>query len=94
MGAYYNAGDKGTVPQEQGPRGHGDGATLTLLQVHYLRLLEHLINLKNSYQVDPHREEWLLKVINKAAYSSFRSCVEHAAEAQARGLLGQEHRAN
>ena len=94
MGAHYNAGDKGTVPQEQRDQGDGDGATLTPLQVHYLRLLERLINLKNTYQVDPHREEWLLKVINKAAYSCFRSCVEHDVEAQAKGLLGQEHQAN
>ena len=94
MGAYYNVGDKGTVPQEQGAQGHGDGATLTPLQVHYLHLLERLINLKTTYQIDPHREEWLLKVINKAAYSSFRSCLEQGVEAQAKGLLDREHQAN
>ena len=85
------------VPVREGPSGRskkGSAETLSPLQIHYLGLLEHSINLKNSYQSDPGREEWLLKAINKAAYSAFRSCTENGIEGQARILLGIERQAN
>ena len=94
MGINRDASDEGAVRQEDSSGRPLNPKDLTLLQVHYLGQLERLINLKESYQADPGREEWLLKAINKAAYSSFRSCIEHDAEAEANALLGREHQAN
>ena len=72
----------------------GDPDTLTPLQSHYLSLLEHRINLKNRYQADPGREDWLMKAVNNATYSAFRSCVEHNVGAEAKTILGLERQAN
>ena len=90
MGESVGEGDKGPVDVGQNDPGHGDPGTSTLLQNHYVGLLERLLDRKMSYQVDPQREEWLLKAINRAAYSAFRSCVEYGAEAEARDVLGKE----
>jgi len=94
MGTYRGAGNKETIHQEHSGQGSGNPETITLLQAHYLGLLERLIDLKNSYQADPGREEWLLKAINKATYSAFRSCVEQEVEAEAKALLSGERQAN
>ena len=90
MGEHGGDGDKGQV--HSGPNGpsHGEPATSSLLQNHYVGLLERLTDRKMSYQVDPDREEWLLKAINRAAYSAFRSCIEYGAEAEARDVLEKE----
>jgi len=67
---------------------------ITPLQMQYLRLLEHSIEMKNSYQSDPAQEEWLMKAINRTAYSAFQSCVENGVGGQARIVLGMERQAN
>jgi hypothetical protein len=91
MGNYRDAGNKEALHPEHEPQSSGDAEVHTPLQTYYLRLLEHRINLKNSYGADPNREEWLLKVINRAAYATFRACVEQGAEAEAKTLLKGEH---
>ena len=94
MGTHSGAGNKKKVHQGDSTRSLGNPETFTPLQIHYLRLLEYRINLKNSYQADPGREEWLLKSINKAAYSAFRSCIDHGVEVEAKALLSSERQAN
>lgn len=59
----------------------------TPIQVYYLDSLERLIQLKNSYHEDPGREEWLIKALNNAAYSAYRSCLKHGAEDEAKALV-------
>ena len=59
----------------------------TLLQSHYLSLLERLLKLKESYQNDPEREEWLLKAVSKSSYSAYCSCVEHGVGSLAKEML-------
>jgi hypothetical protein len=88
MGTHSNAGNKGMVGDEHGSEESRDPGPFTLLQTHYLGLLERVISVRNSYQADPGQEEWLLKAINKATYSAFRSCIEHGAEAEAKAVLG------
>jgi hypothetical protein len=59
----------------------------TLLQSHYLSLLGRLLTLKEGYQDDPDREEWLLNAVNKSSYSAYCSCVEHGVGSMAKELL-------
>ncbi len=87
MGTYCGADDKEAEDRQPMMRQSDDVSTTTPLQDHYLRLLERLTYRKGVYQADPGREEWLLKAINTAAYSAFRSCVEQGAEEEARALL-------
>jgi hypothetical protein len=90
MGTYRHAGDNGTAEKEENSRPYGEPKVLTPLQLYYLRQLERLISQRQAYQADPQREEWLLKAINNAAYSAFRSCLELGVEAEAKALLEQE----
>ena len=84
-----------TVPAPPSEGGEETSAeALTPLQMQYLRLLEHSIETKNSYQTEPAQEEWLMKAINKTAYSAFQGCVENGVGGQARILLGMERQAN
>ncbi len=74
----------------------GDG-TLDLeqyspLQAYYLDSLDRLIKLKATYLDDPGHEEWLIKAIDRAAYASFRSCVELDTTEEAKALLSREDR--
>jgi len=93
MGIYCGADDTEAAHQAESSNEYVTPATPSLLQSHYLNLLEQLISLKSTYQADPGREEWLLKAINSSAYSAFRSCIEHGAETEAKALLGVEHQA-
>ena len=63
------------------------------LQAYYLDSLDRLMKLKATYLADPGHEEWLIKAIDRAAYASFRSCVEHEATEEAKALLDREGRA-
>lgn len=94
MATYHSTGNQESVQQQPSNEPHGDGETLTPLQAQYLRLLEHRLALKITYQADPGKEAWLLRAIDRAAYSAFRSCIEHGAEAQAKALLENQHSAN
>ena len=90
MDTSRDAGDKDMVPQGQSNWSLGVPENTTQLRFHYIHLLERLINVRNSYQEDPGREEWLVKAINTASYSAFRSCIEYGAEAEAKALLKGE----
>ena len=94
MATYHGTGNQEGVRQQPGGETHEDVETLTPLQAHYLRLLEHRLALKTTYQADPSREVWLLRALDRASYSAFRSCIEHGAEGQAKALLTNQHLAN
>ena len=65
----------------------GIGTTLTSLQYHHLSLLQRLIVLQNSYQVDPDFENWKMEAINKAIYSTLRDAIEENVGDEAKELL-------
>ena len=72
----------------------GIDQSLTPLQYHYLSLLQRLIALKNSYQMDPDFEQWKMDAIKKSIYSALRDCIEANIGDSAKELLGQEHQVN
>jgi hypothetical protein len=72
----------------------GIDQALTPLQYHHLSLLRRLIALKNSYQVDPKFEKWLMNAINKAIYSTLRDCIEANVGDAAKELLRRAHQVN
>jgi hypothetical protein len=72
----------------------GIDQSLTPLQYHYLSLLQRLIALKNSYQMDPDFEQWKMDAIKKSIYSALRDCIEANIGDAAKELLGQEHQVN
>ena len=86
--------EKQNRPGDEGSQRDINPMAFTQLQSHYLSLLESLIDRRNSYQVDPNREEWLLKAINKSTYSVYQSCVEVGMEEVARGLLKKVSQSN
>ena len=90
MTMYCGESSEEPKQPEQSAWGLGNLEAYSPLQVHYLSLLERLVSLRSRYQADPGREDWLVKAIDKAAYSSFRSCIEHHAEAEAKQMLRRE----
>jgi len=72
----------------------GIDQSLTPLQYHYLSLLQRLIALKNSYQIDPNFETWLMNAINKAIYSTLRDSIEANVGDAAKELLRGAHQIN
>ncbi len=74
---------------ETGTTGTIEGIDLTLtpLQYHHLSLLQRLIALQNSYQVDPDYETWMMNAINKAIYSTLRDSIEANIGEAAKELL-------
>ena len=93
-----------SLPQEQADQGlvgkkdesmvEGIDQLLTLLQYHYLSLLQRLIAVKNSYQIDANFEASLMAAINKAIYSTLRDCIESSIGDAAKELLRREHQVN
>lgn len=67
---------------------------LTPLQYHYLSLLQRLIALQNSYQVDPDYETLMMNAINKAIYSTLRDSIEANIGEAAKELLRKTHQVN
>ena len=65
----------------------GIGTSLTSLQYHHLSLLQRLIVLQNSYQVDAEFEKWKMEAINKAIYSTLRDAIEENVGEEAKELL-------
>lgn len=63
---------------------------LTPLQYHYLSLMKRLIELKDRYQSDPEREEWLGSAINKSIFSALRDCIEANVGDEAKDLLNPQ----
>ena len=72
----------------------GIDQSLTPLQYHHLSLLQRLIALKNSYQIDPNFETWLMNAINKAIYSTLRDSIESNVGDAAKELLRGAHQVN
>lgn len=65
----------------------GIETSLTSLQYHHLSLLQRLIVLQNSYQVDAEFENWKMEAINKAIYSTLRDAIEENVGEEAKELL-------
>ncbi len=72
----------------------GIDQSLTPLQYLYLSLLQRLIALKNSYQIDPNFETWLMNAVNKAIYSTLRDSIESNVGDAAKELLRGAHQVN
>ena len=81
---------------ETGTTGTIEGIDLTLtpLQYHYLSLLQRVIALQNSYQIDPDYETWMMNAINKAIYSTLRDSIEANIGEAAKELLRKTHQVN
>lgn len=94
MANQGNASNKEQVEPQQGDSSYEEPEILTPSQSDYLRVLEQRINLKNSYPADPGHEEWVLKAINRAAYSAFRDCVDNGLEEQAKALVSRDQQSN
>ena len=65
----------------------GIDTSLTSLQYHHLSLLQRLIALQNSYQIDPEFENWKMEAINKSIYSTLRDAIEENVGEEAKDLL-------
>ena len=65
----------------------GIDTSLSSLQYHHLSLLQRLITLQNSYQVDAELESWKMEAINKAIYSTLRDAIEENVGEEAKELL-------
>ena len=65
----------------------GIDTSFTSLQYHHLSLLQRLIVLQNSYQVDAEFENWKMEAINKAIYSTLRDAIEENVGEEAKELL-------
>ena len=65
----------------------GIDTSLTSIQYHHLSLLQRLIVLQNSYQVDAEFESWKMDAINKAIYSTLRDAIEENVGEEAKELL-------
>ena len=94
MGAQQERADQEVVNDRDGGMIEGIDQPLTPLQYHYLSLLQRLIAVKNSYQIDPGFEAWLMAGINKAIYSTLRDCIEANIGDAAKELLRQEQQVN
>jgi hypothetical protein len=96
MSAQQDSADHEVELVETGNTGLVEGIDqqLTPLQYHYLSLLQRLVALKNSYQMDPDFEQWKMDAIKKSIYSTLRDCIEAKIGDAAKQLLGQEHQVN
>jgi hypothetical protein len=94
MSSQSDSADQELV--ENGTNGTIEGIDLTLtpLQYHYLSLLQRLIELQNSYQIDPDYETWMMNAINKAIYSTLRDSIEANIGEAAKELLRKAHQIN
>src|ERR671915_1343809 len=63
---------------------------LTPLQSYYLSLLQRLVATKNSYQLDPSFEPWLMNAVKRSIYSTLRDCIEANIGDAAKELLRRE----
>lgn len=76
----------GQTPQT--PEGQvGEARTYTGLQQHFLTRLERLVHLRELYRQHRGREDWLLRAINKAIYSTFMDCIAQGVGEEARAIL-------
>ncbi|MBI2022703.1 hypothetical protein HYS97_02555 [Candidatus Daviesbacteria bacterium] len=84
----YSAND-GIPISAQVDRGIGSTRikTYTPLQLWALWRASYLDKRRIEYMEDPESEEWKKRLLNKAAYSTFRDCVDAGVGAEARQLL-------
>ena len=64
----------------------GIDTSLSSLQYHHFSLLQRLITLQNSYQVDAEFESWKMDAINTAIYSTLRDAIEENVGEEAKEL--------
>ena len=94
MSAPKDSADQEVVGNQGNWPIDGIDQSLTPLQYHHLSLLQRLIALKNSYQIDPNFETWLMNAINKAIYSTLRDSIEANVGDAAKELLRGAHQVN
>lgn len=94
MSAQSESADQELVENTGAGTIEGIDIPLTPLQYHYLSLLQRLIALQNSYQVDPDFEPWMMNAINKAIYSTLRDSIEANIGDAAKELLRKAHQVN
>lgn len=70
----------------------GINRDLTPLQHHYLSLMKRLIALKDSYESDTDREEWLMSALNKSIFSALRDCIEANVGDEAKDMINPQQR--
>ncbi len=94
MSAQSESADQELVENTDAGTIEGIDTPLTPLQYHYLSLLQRLIALQNSYQVDPDFEPWMMNAINKAIYSTLRDSIEANIGDAAKEILRKAHQVN
>jgi hypothetical protein len=94
MSAQQDRADQEVLGSENTRSIKGVDQALTPLQYHYLSLLQRLIALKNSYQIDPEFESWKMEAIKKSIYSALRDCIEANVGDLAKAMLNREHQVN
>ena len=57
------------------------------LRSHFLNRLEWYLNLRESCKKEPSCEEWKIKELDRAIYSTFRDCGEQGIVSKAKALL-------
>lgn len=59
----------------------------TQLRSHFLSRLEWYLDLRERCKGDAHCEDWKIKAVDWAIYSTFRDCEEHGVVNKAKALL-------
>ena len=86
--AYLPNKSRGNTVSRKGPRSAREAkGTLTPLQAHFIGHLKWLLDLKEQCKQDPDCEEWKLKAVDRAAFSTFRDCERHGLAREAKNLL-------
>lgn len=94
MDARQDSADPDVVENQDTGAIEGIDQSLTPLQYFYLSLLQRAIAVKNTYQMDPEFEPWLMNAIKKSIYSTLRDCIEANIGDAAKELLQREHQVN
>ena len=66
----------------------------TAIQVHRIDRLKWYLALKEQCKRDSSCEEWQLKMVDRAIYSTFRDCEEQGLVDEAKALLQMSHENN
>jgi len=66
----------------------------TALQSHHIDRLKWYLTLKEQCKQDTNYEEWRLKMVDWAVYSTFRDCEDQGLVDEAKAMLQLSHREN
>jgi len=94
MSAQRDKADQEVVGNQNSRTLAGIDHPMTPLQSYYLSLLQRLVATKNSYQLDPNFEPWLMNAVKRSIYATLRDCIEANIGDAAKELLRREHQVN